>query len=93
MLDDLNSNNWIILYIYWELSLIKELGYETNLNEFSNKFTKVPNLLLNKNIENNIKHEIKEALNFNKKLIIENFIEPNRLRFPLFREILQNYFS
>ena len=35
---------------------------QTNLNEFSNKFTKVPNLLLNKNIENNIKHEIKEAL-------------------------------
>ena len=28
MLGNLNTNNWIKLYIQWELSLIKELGYE-----------------------------------------------------------------
>ena len=28
MLDNLNTKNWIKLYIQWELSLIKELGYE-----------------------------------------------------------------
>ena len=31
MLVDLKSDNWIKMYINWELSLIKELGYETNL--------------------------------------------------------------
>ena len=31
MLIQLNSDNWIEIYINWELLLIKELGYETNL--------------------------------------------------------------
>ena len=31
MLIKLKSDNWIDIYINWELSLIKELGYETNL--------------------------------------------------------------
>ena len=31
MLFKLKSDNWIDIYINWELSLIKELGYETNL--------------------------------------------------------------
>ena len=30
MLDQLKSDNWINLYIFWELSLIKELGFEVN---------------------------------------------------------------
>ena len=31
MLTDLRSNNWIKIYINWELSLIKELGFEADL--------------------------------------------------------------
>ena len=31
LLNNFNSDNWIRLYILWELSLIKELGYEINL--------------------------------------------------------------
>ena len=30
MLDNLKLSDWIKLYIYWELSLIKELGYEVD---------------------------------------------------------------
>ena len=73
MLLDLNSDNWIKLYIYWELSLIKELGFGDNLkiNNFDN---------------------IKKSLAFNRNLLMENFIVPNRLRFPSFRNILENYF-
>jgi DNA repair protein RecO (recombination protein O) len=43
----------------------------------------------------NVNHDnnIKKALNFNKNLLMENFIIPNRLRFPLFRNMLENYFS
>ena len=73
MLTDLKCDNWIKLYIKWELSLIKDLGFE-------------PDLKVNYN-DNIIK-----ALNFNKNLLMENFIIPNRLRFPLFRNILENYF-
>ena len=35
---------------------------------------------------------IREALIFNKNLLIENFIVPNNLRFPLSRNILENYY-
>ena len=72
MLAQLGSNDWINIYINWELSLVKELGYETNFN---------------------IKHDsTKNALIFNRNLLMENFIIPNRLKFPLFRNILEKYF-
>ena len=73
MLFDLKSDNWIKLYINWELSLIKELGFETNLKENYNDNTK-------------------KALIFNRNLLMENFIIPHGLKFPLFRNILENYF-
>ena len=73
MLNELKSDNWIQFYINWELSLIKELGYES----------------ININYEDNIK----KALIFNKKLLMENFILPNKLKFPLYRNILENYYS
>ena len=70
---DLKSENWINLYIHWELSLIKELGFETVVKE-------------------NFSEDTKKALSFNRNLLMENFIIPNRLKFPLFRNILENYF-
>ena len=73
MLKNLSSDNWIKLYINWELSLIKELGFETS-----------------KKINHN--DDTKKALAFNRNLLMENFIIPNRLKFPLFRNVLENYF-
>ena len=73
LLHDLKFNNWIKLYINWELSLIKELGFEDNLKI-------------------NYSNNIKKALTFNRNLLMENFIIPHRLKFPLFRNILENYF-
>ena len=73
MIKDLKSENWIKLYINWELSLIKELGFETDIKtDFGN--------------------DIKKALIFNKNLLMKNFILPNRLRYPLFRNILESYY-
>jgi len=74
MLTDLKNDNWINLYIHWELSLIKDLGFEDEIN-------------LNK------AKNIKSALNYNKNLLMENFILPNRLSFPLFRNVLEKYFA
>ena len=70
---DLKSNNWIRLYINWELSLIKELGFEYNL-------------------KTNYGSNIKKALTSNRNLLMENFITPYRLKFPLFRNILEDYY-
>ena len=74
MLNGLNFDNWITLYINWELSLIKELGFENV-------------------VKNNKNEDIKKALSYNRNLLMENFIIPNRMKFPLFRNILENYFK
>jgi DNA repair protein RecO (recombination protein O) len=73
MICALQYDNWINLYINWELNLIKELGFGEDLKI-------------------NYGNDIKKALNFNRNLLMENFIVPNRLKFPLFRNILENYF-
>ena len=106
LLNNLHLENWIQSYIKWELSLIKELGFEINLYnknqpnlirnnsvEINNKFFKIPKILVNENLNVNYYKEVKEALVFNKNLLIENFILPNKLKFPLFRNILENYYS
>ena len=74
MLNELEHDNWVNFYINWELSLIKDLGFEDSIN-----------------INNN--GNIKKALSFNRKLLLENFIIPNRLKFPFFRNVLENYFT
>ena len=33
-INNINFENWIILYIFFEINLIKELGFDTNLNKF-----------------------------------------------------------
>tara|TARA_Y100000590_G_scaffold208287_1_gene235949 strand:+ start:4392 stop:4985 length:594 start_codon:yes stop_codon:yes gene_type:complete len=80
LLNNLKTDDWINLYIKWELTLIKDLGYESKLSSDYDY-----------NIKDNIK--IKKALSSNKKLLIENFILPNKLKFPLYRNILENYYS
>ena len=73
LLNKLNSDDWIKLYISWEIKLIKELGFESDVK-------------INQN------DDTRKALSFNRNLLMENFIIPNRLKFPLFRNILENYF-
>ena len=73
MLESLKSKNWIDIYIKWELLLVKELGYEDNVNLESMT-------------------DIKKSLIFNRNLLMKNFFIPNRIRFPFFRKVLENYF-
>ena len=104
MINSLDEVNWIDLYLYWELNLIKELGYELTFLKREekkiysnpiiinkNKF-KIPKMYINKNDNQKNPNEIKEALVFNKNLLIENFISPNNLKFPLFRNLLESYY-
>ena len=35
-INSINFNNWILLYIFFELNLIKDLGYDPNLDKFNN---------------------------------------------------------
>ena len=105
MLKNLSDPKWIKFYILWELNLIKELGFEINFSnninskknksfvELNNNKYKIPKIIYTNASENIIQDDIKEALIFNKKLFIENFFEPNKIKLPLYRNLLENYFS
>ena len=105
LMSQFNHDNWIKLYVFWELSLIKELGFEINfldknyskntINntiEINHRYLKIPELLFEHNVKNFSNTRIREALMFNKSLLMENFILPHRLRFPLSRNILEKYY-
>ena len=75
LLDKLNNQNWMKIYVLWEMYIIKELGFEVN----------------NDKIKSNENFNIKEALTFNKKVLLENFIIPNKIKLPISRNILEKY--
>ena len=108
-LNSINLENWIILYIFFELNLIKDLGYDTDLNKF--KTTKmnlsnikklkidsfsyeVPEFLIEKKSPDKINNNIiKKSLYFTRNIIQNRFFIPNNLPFPKARVILENYFN
>jgi len=105
----LDIENWIYLYIFFELNLIKELGYDTNLsqNKFENininDFNKikidnyiyeVPNFLILKKIPDKFSNIlIKKSLYFTRYVMQNKFFMPNNIIFPKSRVILENYFN
>ena len=102
LIEQLNHENWIKLYIFWELSLIKELGFDLNFFneknidnhiEIDNQKLAIPDLIIQKDNNSFTNFEIQKALIFNKFLIMEYFILPNRLRLPFSRTILEKYYN
>ena len=109
LINNLNSKSWIIPYIYWELNLLKELGFDPNLKNFMNEIKyssnliiikidsikyQVPNFLIDNNKNDNIdSNSIKAALNFTRNLMLNKFFLPNNLMFPKSRILLENYFN
>ena len=107
--DSLSLDNWIILYIFFEINLIKELGFDTNLSLFKDSKTdilsvkkvvidkyeyEVPFFLIKQEIPNNIsKFLIKKSLIFTRNVLYNKFFIPNNLIFPKSRVILENYFN
>jgi len=104
-INQLNLDNYIKLYILWELSLINELGFEINLKknkfplhvddtiEINRRLVKIPKFFLYDNISAISNFEIREALIFNKNLLMENFIIPNNIKLPFSRYILEKYYN
>ncbi len=108
-LNSLNLDNWIILYIFFELSLIKDLGYDPSLSKFQSENLKkyeinkikidniiyeVPSFLIFNNLPHKITNFlIKKSLYFTRNLLQRRFFDPNRLIFPQSRIILENYFN
>ena len=105
LINNLKGKNWIIEYIYWEIFLIKELGFEMDFFnikktfgtikknfELNGKYYKIPDLYLEKKDKKFSNQAIKEALIFNKSLLMENFISPNYIKIPVSRNLLESYY-
>ena len=108
-LNDLNNENWAINYVYWELNLLKELGFDPYLEQFTknidynsdNKIIEIDNIryqipifLLKKNNDEIIDNKnISTALSFTRNLLSNKFFLPNNLIFPKARILLENYFN
>ncbi len=108
-INSLDLDNWIILYIFFEINLIKELGYDTNLSSFSeanddiygykkikiDEFKyEVPNFLIRKEIPSDTtKLLVKKSLIFTRTVLLNKFFTPNSLILPKSRIILENYFN
>ena len=104
----MNLNEWIVLYIFFELNLIKELGYDPNLKQYKKKINnseitkikidtfvyEVPEFLISKKIPQNLsKYLIRKSLNFTRNIIQNRFFIPNNLPFPKARILLENYYN
>ena len=109
LINSINLENWIFIYIFFELNLIKDLGYDTNLEQYSTDQIKnddiskikidgyiyeVPNFLIFKKIPVEFNNTlIRKSLYFTRNVLQNKFFIPNNLLFPKSRVVLENYFN
>ena len=103
------NNNWIIHYIFWEMSLLREIGFDMNLisNSVSKNYYKknmitvkidnakinIPSFLVDKKFENVDTKSIYYALKFIGKFIEKNILIPNNLNYLVSRKKLEDCFK
>jgi|TARA_X000001036_G_C20491420_1_gene729933 DNA repair protein RecO (recombination protein O) len=108
LINSIDLENWILLYIFFEINLIKDLGYDTNLIEHLNNINaekdflkikidgyiyEIPHYLIQKKIPKNFSNLlIRKSLYFTRQVMLNKFFIPNNLVFPKSRVILENYF-
>jgi DNA repair protein RecO (recombination protein O) len=109
LINSLNLDNWIILYILFEINLIKELGFDTNLTIFKDTIDDksnfknvaidgynydVPSFLISQKIPKQLTNQlIRKSLIFTRSILLNKFFVPNNLVFPKSRVIFENYFN
>ena len=109
LINSINLENWIFIYIFFELNLIKDLGYDTNLEQYSSTGSikndilkikidgyiyEVPNFLIFKKIPVEFNNTlIRKSLYFTRNVLQNKFFIPNNLLFPKSRVVLENYFN
>ena len=107
-LRSIDLKNWIILFIFFELKLLKDLGYDPNLSKSNIENTDseikkikidtftydVPDFLIKEKVPQKISNLlIKKSLYFTRNLIQNKFYLPNNLPFPKMRVLLENYYN
>ena len=94
----LESENWVKHFIFWELNILKNLGYDINFKNYvsreningiqsymvnSNNMKRiVPNYLIDKNKKPKNFKELFDGLNLVGDFLDKTVIKPNNLNFP-----------
>ena len=94
----LNTKNWIQEYIFWELELLKLLGYDLELKNMAEKeviddkinyFVKsssekkfIPNFLINENCRNVDLKDLLKGLKLVTDYLEKSILKPNNLNLP-----------
>ena len=96
----INNSNWIKKFVFWELELIKLVGYDINFNDYIdvNKLKSnslyvptqdgsktIPSFLLKKNDSVVDKAEIKHGLKIVGDFLNKSILIPNNINFPISR--------
>ena len=105
LIKNLDNKSWPILYSFWEINLIRELGFgfktdKTNSSKdilslnIDNVVYKVPKFIINEEVPETISKEIiNQALAFTRNLLLNKFYIPNNLFLPRSRVVFENCFS
>ena len=105
----LDNENWEINYVYWELSLLKFIGFDLNISQYSKyeiienkkkyfienatKKIIVPNFLIEDGEENITNRDIFNSLNLISEYLSKNILVPNNINFPYSRNNFIKHFK
>ena len=108
-INSIGMENWIILYIFFELSLIKYLGFDPNLEKFKesssnesklkkikidNFYYEIPIFIIQQKLPLDLSNDlIRKSLYFTRSIIQNKFFTPNNILFPQSRILLENYYN
>ena len=105
LIRNLDNKSWPLIYSFWEVNLIKELGFGFTTDQSSsskdilsinidNILYKVPKFIINGDIPDNFSKEIvNNALSFTRNLMLNKFFLPNNLYLPSSRVRFESCFS
>ena len=105
LIRNLDDRNWPLIYSFWEINLIKELGFGFTADKTSsskdvlsididNISYKVPKFIINGEIpEKFSKETVNYALSFTRNLMLNKFFLPNNLFLPKSRIFFESCFS
>ena len=102
------SNNWIVHYIFWEINLLKKIGFDMNLSSqtiskihnkkniinvnIDNENITIPSFIVENKFDNVDTQSIHHALIFIGNYLKKNILVPNNLNYPISRKKLENFF-
>ena len=105
----LDNENWITNYVFWELTLLRYIGFDLNISEYckfeiienkkkyfienASKKMVVPNFLIDNNKENITDKDIFDSLNLISEYLKKNILIPNNINFPFSRDNFIKHFK